>query len=94
MEPEIPDGSRCVFRAGVVGSRQGKKLLVEDFSESEEGGERYTIKRYRSQKVTREDGTWGHDRIVMEPLNPEFKSWEIKEGHQSRIIAEFVRVLD
>ena len=39
MEPEIPDGSLCVFRGNVVGSRQGKKLLVENFGESAEGGE-------------------------------------------------------
>jgi phage repressor protein C with HTH and peptisase S24 domain len=96
MEPEIPDGSLCVFRANVAGSRQGKKLLVENFAEAAEGGERYTVKRYRSKKVAREDGTWMHDQIVMEPLNPEFEPWEIQpEDHDRvRVIAEFVRVLE
>src|SRR5271166_534129 len=28
MEPLIPDGSLCVFRAGVTGSRQGRLVLV------------------------------------------------------------------
>jgi SOS-response transcriptional repressor LexA len=93
MEPEIPDGSLCVFRAGVAGSRQGKKVLVENLAESEEGGERYTVKVYRSKKVIREDGGWEHERIIMEPLNPEFEPWEIREGDRCRVIAEFVRVL-
>ena len=29
MEPRIPDGSLCVFRAGVTGSREGRLVLVE-----------------------------------------------------------------
>ncbi len=93
MEPEIPDGSLCIFRAGVAGSRQGRKVLVENLAESEEGGERYTVKVYRSKKIFREDGTWEHDRIVMEPLNPEYAPWEIREGDRCRILAEFVGVL-
>jgi phage repressor protein C with HTH and peptisase S24 domain len=34
MEPLIPDGSLCIFRHGVRGSRQGKRLLIEKFSET------------------------------------------------------------
>lgn len=98
MEPEIPDGSWCVFRAGVTGSRQGRRVLVENFGESESGGERYTIKRYRSRKraVADEtgDGAWEHEKIVLEPLNPEFEAWELEEGAQCRVLAEFVRVLE
>lgn len=96
MEPEIPDGSLCVFRASVVGSRQGKKLLVENFGESAEGGERYTVKRYRSRKVIAEDGRWQHEQIVMEPLNPEFDPWEIRpeDYDRVRVLAEFVRVIE
>lgn len=94
MEPAIPDGARCVFRAGVAGSRQGKWLLIENFAESEAGGQRYTVKRYRSEKVYAPDGTWQHSRIILEPLNPEYEPWEIEEGHQCRVIAEFVCVLD
>lgn len=93
MEPEIPDGSLCIFRGNIAGSRQGKKVLVENLAESEEGGERYTVKTYRSSKVVREDGSWEHGRIVMEPLNPEFEAWEIHEGDRCRVIAEFLRVL-
>jgi SOS-response transcriptional repressor LexA len=94
MEPEIPDGAWCVFRAGVAGSRQGRKVLVEHFGESEQGGQRYTVKRYRSTKRVTEDGEWRQARIVLEPLNPEFEAWELEEGSQCRVIGEFVRVLE
>jgi SOS-response transcriptional repressor LexA len=93
MEPRIPDGSLCVFRAGVAGSRQGRLVLVEYLG----GGanDRYTVKRYHSEKLQRPDGTWGHERIRLEPLNPEFEAWDLDaEEGRFRIIAEFVRVLD
>lgn len=89
MEPRIPDGSLCVFRMGVVGSRQGRLVLVEHMG----GGvnDRYTVKRYRSEK--RADGS--HASITLESLNPEFESWNLDpEEDRFRILAEFVRVLD
>ena len=97
MEPRIGDGSRCVFRRSVVGSRENRLVLVENLEEAEEGGQRYTIKRYRSVKRSDSDG-WRHARIIMEPLNPEFEAWEIDpeagEAEKIRVIGEFVRVLD
>jgi SOS-response transcriptional repressor LexA len=92
MEPKIPDGSLCVFRHGVTGSRQGRLVLVERSG----GGsnDRYTVKRYRSEKRQSPDGTWSHERIVLESLNPEFESWELDpEEERFRIVAEFVRIL-
>lgn len=92
MEPSIPDGSLCVFRRGVTGSRQGRLVLVEELG----GGvdDRYTVKRYRSEKRLSEEG-WTHDRIILEPLNPEFEAWDLKpEEERYRIVAEFVQVLD
>jgi phage repressor protein C with HTH and peptisase S24 domain len=92
MEPKIPDGSLCVFRMGVAGSRQGRLVLVERLG----GGvnDRYTVKRYRSEKREGEEG-WSHARITLESLNPEFESWDLDpEEDRFRIIAEFVRVLD
>lgn len=90
MEPRIPDDSLCVFRANVVGTRQGKLLLIENYGLSENQG-RYTVKRYRSEKQSTEEG-WRHTKIVMEPLNPEFERWELEPG-DFRVIGEFVRVL-
>ena len=92
MEPKIPDGSLCVFRHGVAGSRDGRLVLVERIG----GGanDRYTVKRYRSEK--RRDGEqWSHGRITLESLNPEFPSWDLDpEETRFRVIAEFVRVLE
>lgn len=93
MEPRIPDGSLCVFRQGVTGSRQGRLVLVERLG----GGanDRYTVKRYSSEKTQRADGTWSHEKITLEPLNPEYEAWTLDpEEERFRIVAEFVRVLD
>lgn len=92
MLPLIPDGSLCVFEAPVTGSRQGRLVLVENRTLG--GGERYTVKRYRSEKVRGEDGGWRHERIILEPLNPEFEAWELNEDDDLAVIAEFQYVLE
>jgi phage repressor protein C with HTH and peptisase S24 domain len=48
MEPLIPDGSLCIFRAGAAGSRKGRFLLIELFGETDFAS-RYTVKRYARQ---------------------------------------------
>jgi SOS-response transcriptional repressor LexA len=94
MEPLIPDASLCVFRSGVTGSRQGRLVLVEALGRG--SNDRYTVKRYRSEKAQGPDGSWAHRRIRLEPLNPEFEAWDLEPGDEDslRVIAEFVRVLD
>jgi len=93
MEPRILDGSLCVFRAGVVGSREGRLVLVEDLGRG--ANDRHTVKRYRSSKRQRPDGTWEHETILLEPLNPEFEAWELNPSEDRfRIVAEFLQVLD
>jgi SOS-response transcriptional repressor LexA len=94
MEPLIPDGSLCVFRAGVTGSRQGRLVLVEALGRG--ANDRHTVKRYRSVKNQNPDGSWTHQRIRLEPLNPEFEAWDLNPADEDslRVIAEFVRVLD
>ena len=91
MEPLIPDGSICLFRTPVVGSRNGRRLLIEKFGERD-STTRYTIKRYTSGKKQRADETWEHEWIRLEPLNPEYEPWFL-EPDQFRVVAEFVRVL-
>jgi phage repressor protein C with HTH and peptisase S24 domain len=91
MEPEIPNGSVCLFRYSVAGSRQGRLVLVEELGRG--ANDRYTVKRYRSIK-SRQGESWGHDKIILEPLNPEHQAFELNpEEERYRIIAEFVRVL-
>jgi SOS-response transcriptional repressor LexA len=92
MEPLIPDGSLCIFRAGVTGSRQGKRLLIEKFGETDFAS-RYTVKRYTSHKRYDSDGNWEHEEIRLEPLNPEFEAFTLGPD-EFRVIAEFVEVLD
>lgn len=91
MEPEIPDGSLCVFRYQPTGSRRNRRVLVENYGDSTQ---RYTVKRYTSEKEYLEDGSFRHRRIILEPLNPEFDPWELEEGSECRILGEFIRVLD
>ena len=93
MEPLIPDGGYCIFRAPVVGSRQGKRLLIEQTGgQGADPASRYTVKRYTSRKTESEDGSWEHAAIRLEPLNPEFEAFDLAPG-DFRVIAEFVRVL-
>jgi Peptidase S24-like len=89
MEPLIPDGSFCIFRAGVVGSRAGRLVLAEDLSNNA-----YAVKRYTSKKVETEEG-WKHLRIGLESLNPDYPTWYLEPDEKKyRILAEFIRVLD
>ncbi len=89
MEPRIPDGSLCIFRAGVVGSKGGRLVLAEDREASA-----YAVKRYESEKAPTEEG-WKHARIRLVSLNPGYPSWDLEPDEEKyRIIAEFVGVLD
>ncbi len=95
MEPLIPDGSLCVFRANVVGTRQGKRLLIQRLGATDSSAE-FTVKQYRSEKTATPEDEWAHRVIRLEPLNPEFAAMEFTsedEFQSFRVIGEFVRVL-
>ena len=95
MEPAIPDGSYCLFAAPFEGSRQGKTVLVQlRDAVDPETGERYTVKRYESEKV-KTDGSWHHAKITLKPVNPEFESIELTDAQegQLQVIAECIEVL-
>lgn len=95
MEPEIPDGAYCLFRAPVEGSRQGKTVLVglRDAADPETE-EKYTVKRYESEKGE-VDGSWRHTGIKLMPANPDFQPIELEAGDEERlrVVAELVEVL-
>jgi SOS-response transcriptional repressor LexA len=95
MEPKIPSGSYCLFRPNPRGARSGRILLVRHIglTDGETGGE-FTVKRYRSEKRLREDG-WEHERIVLEPLNPEFAPivLEPKSQDEVSVVAELLEVI-
>ncbi len=92
MEPRIPEGSLNLFRFHPAGSRQGKILLIQRFGVLDETA-RYTVKRYTSEKVYQGEDEWRHERIRLEPLNPEFEPWE--PGPQDfAVVAEWLRVIE
>jgi SOS-response transcriptional repressor LexA len=92
MEPRIPDGSLCIFRRKVVGSRDGRLVLVRNSELADDT--QYTVKRYRSQKVLSEDG-FRHARIRLESLNPAYPSWDLDPDEAKyEILAEFVGLFE
>jgi phage repressor protein C with HTH and peptisase S24 domain len=92
MEPKIPDGSLCVFRRNVVGSRNNRLVLVRNSELADDN--QYTVKRYKSEKRVTEDG-FVQTRIRLESLNPAYPSWDLDEEEgKYQIMAEFVRVLE
>jgi hypothetical protein len=92
MEPDIPDGSLCVFRKYRGGSRGGGVYIVRRDGTLEDGGE-FTIKRYDSVKSISAEG-WQHEQIRMRPDNPDFPAWELSEADRYTTVAEFVTVLE
>ena len=92
MEPRIPDGSLNLFRLNPVGSRQNKILLIQRFGVTDESA-RYTVKKYTSKKVETSEDEWHHERIRLEPLNPEFEAWDV-EPQDFAVVAEWLRVLE
>ena len=100
MEPLIPDGSYCVFRRDVAGSRSGKILLVQHWAISDpDTGGSYTVKEYRSLKVENPDAggdpDWKHTAIQLLPRNNEFRAIWVNPDQvdELRVIAEFISLV-
>jgi hypothetical protein len=95
MEPAIPDGAYCLFAAPVTGTRLGKTVLVQLRDATDpETGERYTVKRYESEK-TEDADSWRHAKITLKPVNPDFQPIVLTgadEG-QIQVVAEIVEVV-
>jgi hypothetical protein len=77
------------FRAPVVGSRQGKLVLVELLGVHE----KFTVKRYTSRKVSTGEDEWEHQSIRLEPLNPEFEPLDLRPD-QLNVVAEWICTLE
>lgn len=96
MEPTIPDGSFCLFQFERGGSRNGFVVLVESRLVSDpENQQRFTIKRYKSEKKQLPNGNWQHKKIILSPDNKEFKDIVLENvsGEEFKVIAEFKAVL-
>ena len=95
MEPRIPDGSYCLFAGPVTSSRVGRTVLARMLNDLDpDTGQRFTVKRYRSEKATNEDGC-RHRAIVLEPLNPDYEPIEViaEDDSPVRVIAELIEVI-
>lgn len=96
MEPLIPDGSYCIFKYGVSGSRTGRIVLAQKIGyEDPDTHASFTIKRYESVKTYNDSEQWTHTQILLKPENPKYPVLEIDPDSAGdfSIIAEFVQVL-
>ena len=96
MEPTILDGAYCLFAAPVEGTRQGKIVLIQlRDTVDPETDNRYTVKRYESEKRSEGDA-WRHATITLKPINPEFAPIVLTGAteDQYQVVAELVDVLD
>ena len=59
-----------------------------------DNGQRFTVKRYRSEKTADEDG-WRHVRIMLEPVNADFEPIELATDDEDGVgvVAEMVDVI-
>ncbi len=97
MEPLIPDGSFCLFRYGVTGSRNGRVVLVKkDGILDKELQTSFTIKRYYSEKIQNDEFGWIHEKIELRPDNSSFSilNIDLDGADNFSVIAEFVQVID
>lgn len=96
MEPTISDGSYCIFRFDQGGSRNGKVVLVESRQVTDpETNQKFTVKRYHSEKEKLEGDQWRHKEIVLSSDNKEFKDIILEDlsGDDFHVVAEFIELL-
>ena len=98
MNKKIPNGSWCLFKEYIGGSRNGEIVLAQHHSfKDAEFGAGYTVKRYRSKKSFTEDIGWRHESIVLEPLsyNDSFEDIHlpVDQLEEFKIIGILVQVL-
>ena len=91
MEPLIPDGAWCLFRAEVSGPLEGRIVLVQhrDIRDTETDGA-YALKRLGGIEVDPEGIS-----VRLEALNPQHRPYRVRLSAlaELRPVAEFVRVV-
>ena len=60
-----------------------------------ETGQRYTVKRYHSEKAGDADGGWRHVSVTLKPLNPDYEPLvvAVEDEADIQVIAEVAEVL-
>ncbi|MDW7773771.1 MAG: S24 family peptidase [Desulfobulbaceae bacterium] len=99
MEPLIPDGAYCLFRAGsaLAGTRNGRIVLVRSSGINDPDTESsLTIKRYFSTKEEDHETGWRHREIRLVPENPDFETIILtpEDEEDFKVIAEFMKILE
>lgn len=92
MLPLIKDGDFCVFEWCDGEPDNGDITLTQCLDIDEDYGERYTIKRYHSEKGAGVDGTQ-NSRIVLSPLNPDYDIIELTPDNAYKTVGVFKCVL-
>lgn len=88
MKPRINDGDLCVFElfgADASGSREGEIVLTKCINNDDDYGCSFTIKKYHSEKLQNEDGSWEHTKVELQSLNPEFSTIEVSPEDASSL---------
>jgi type III restriction enzyme len=88
MKPRINDGDLCVFElysADASGSREGEIVLTACINNDDDYGCSFTIKKYHSEKLQNEDGSWQHTKVELQSLNPEFSTIEVSPEDASSL---------
>ena len=97
MNRRIPNGSWCLFREPLDGSRNGKVVIVQsrDIQDPDTNGQ-YTVKIYRSEKTETED-SWSHRGIRLEPDSMDHNFMPLILNHDTvndlRVVGEFVGIV-
>jgi hypothetical protein len=97
MNRRIPNGTWCLFRKDLGGTRQKKIVLVEHSEIADTDTGHYTVKVYESTKVVLPDGTWRHASIILHPDTTAHGYEPIvlneSQSEELQVIGEFVAVL-
>ena len=78
------------------GTRQGKIVLVQLRETTDpETGQRYTVKRYKSEKAQTGD-SWRHEKVTLKPVNPDFEPIVLTAADEGelQVVAKLVEVLE
>ncbi len=102
LKGKLTDPSPVLFQITGVDFFNSSKLtfrrLLDDpdnQADDPEGGGRYTLKCWHSEKAAAEpeEGGWRHERIVLESLNREIGSITLADANGVKVVAEFIASL-
>jgi len=100
MNRRIPNGSICIFKQPVVGSRNGKILLIENYDKQDPDlKSHFTVKTYTSSKIETEK-SWRHSSIILKPnsFDKTYQDIVITDDDTAEkefnVVGEFVDILE